>query len=209
MSVLRCRHGGLAASRDGAARRMSRGAWLSLRTTSMVAVAATAIVVVACSARDEVGEPKPDASTTTAADASVIGRGAPPPPPILEFACGPSRTCLGSSGECCVHSIDSNSVYPCWGQPPAQPVITETYECSGFAFGSLKDQDRVAALKAACPQGLTCACEQDAGSTPDPSSGVFECADGGVGWVLRRYTEESGCGGCYGSPPAPLGRHVA
>ena len=220
-------------------RRMSRAAWLSLRTSSMFAVAGTAATALVAAASNgcfaEDNEPLNETSdaaarTVTASepydsshsidaqadsDAGEAKRAAHRDRSQF-FACGPSLKCA-STTQYCFHWTDSNSQYACWDEPPTKPRITETYQCR--SLGTLTDAEQ-ASLDAVCPEGPTCACEWDAGYAlfkgpklqpndphewPDTN---FECAEGGIAWIARRITSESGCGGCYGSPPARLDRLV-
>ncbi len=99
----------------------------------------------------------------------------------IAVPCG-TFTCVWPK-DVCVHTTVKDYMHPCWAQPPDAPVVTHEYRCDSWPSRPPCSSDY-------------CGCYADAGlvATCDPGVTVHD---------ERIIT---GCGGCYGAPPARLER---
>lgn len=178
-------------SRAPGTRRVSRGFLFAVGTVATSAGAA--VVSIACDGR-LAPEPvaTPLASTDTGGEAPSVdfadaGQDADayvePPYQSVPFACGDAGLQCNSGVEYCHRHITDDMRVSCYhpDDPPGHN-ITEQDDC------------RKTWPPPACVEHPTCRCFAEAGVQG-------ECTQG-VGWEVVEMDSLSGCGGCYGSPPA-------
>jgi hypothetical protein len=189
-------------------RRTSRGAWLAFGPVTFVGAVATgatcAVVTAACNGQTVADKfvVEPEASVpSTPVDTSMVTADASVPEPeagedaARALPCG-DLTCAWPATYCSEYQM-ADCRYMCGQDPGGCQPPQSTFGC------------HPASVPPQCASAPTCACVADAGGPFDTVGGAqsVSCSNGGL--YVKNTVTLTGCGGCYGCPPARLERLVA